>query len=54
LIAYRFADRRVYCVQCADSLGIAAKARESKRAREARRARLVAVAEAVPTLAGTA
>ena len=54
LIAYSFETRTVYCVRCADRLGVSAKARESKRAREARRARLIAEAEAVPTLAGTA
>jgi predicted sulfurtransferase len=53
LIAYSFEDRTAYCARCADRLGIAAKARESKRARRARHERLIEEAERV-ALAGTA
>ena len=53
LIAYSFETRTVYCVRCADQVGVAPKARESKRAREARHARLIEEAERV-SVAGTA
>jgi ribosomal protein S26 len=54
LIAYSYEVSRAYCVSCADRLGVRPKARESKRAREARHRRLIAEAESVPTVAGTA
>lgn len=54
IIAYESWTRAVLCPACADEAGVAAECQESKRAREARRARLIAEAESVPTLAGTA